>query len=165
MDTRWFVSFSPAFDLGSLPLTSPGLKLGIDVRRGVLVFHVVASGFLARTADAFGPSVALFDTMTLTCALGPLPRGVELGVCGGIGVGLLRATAANGGESALRLRPEVSALFRVDVALSPSWVITGDVGALLDPLRPSVMLAGMAEPYRPSLFALRGALGLALRFR
>jgi len=157
-DTRAFVVLAPTFDATTAPRPAAGLALGVDVRHGALAWRLSSAAFLANAAPG-GPSVALFDVLAAVCALGPLGGGYGVGLCGGGGLGLLRAVSAAGSTS-LRARPELTASARFDAPLSKWLVLSAEAGTLWDVARPR-----LGEPtYRPSLLTLRASLGLALRF-
>lgn len=153
-DIRWSLELGGAVDVGSLPHASPGVALGFDVRRGALGFHVAASAFLPQTERASGVSVGLFDVLASICALAPIGSRFDLGACGGLGAGLLRADSG----TAAALRPEGLAITRFDIVLVPGLLLTLDAGTVIDPLRTSV-----GDAYRSSLFSLRGSLGILAR--
>ena len=155
MDIRWSLALGGAADVGSLPHASPGAVLGFDVRRGALGFHAAASAFLPQsTAGTPSASVGLFDVLGTICALAPLGSRFDLGACGGLGAGLLRADSGAGSAA----RPEGVAITRFDMVLVPGLLLTLDAGTVVDPLRTRV-----GDVYRSSLFAFRGSLGVLVR--
>ena len=158
-DTRWYAIDAAVIDTGSLPRTSPGLSLGLDVRRGGLGAHAVASAFSPQVDHATGASIAMYDAMTMICAIGPVGR-FYLGACGGGGVGLLHASAR--GESDVAFRPQVVAITRLDFEVDKVLLFAADVGAVLDPLRSRLDVGGAT--YRASLVSLRASLGVHVRF-
>jgi hypothetical protein len=158
-DVRWSLQLGGAVDVGSLPHASPGVVLGFDVRRGALGFHLATSAFLPQTERASGrsgagASVGLFDVLASICALAPIGSRFDLGTCGGLGAGLLRADSG----TATAIHPEGLATTRFDVVLVPGLLLTLDAGTVIDPLRTTV-----GDAYRNSLFAFRGSLGILLR--
>ena len=157
-DIRWSLALGGAADVGSLPRASPGAVLGFDVRRGALGFHVAASGFLPQSTTGTpatpAASVGLFDVLGTICALAPLGSRFDLGACGGLGAGLLRADSGAGSAA----RPEGIAITRFDMVLVPGLLLTLDAGTVLDPLRTRV-----GDVHRSSLFAFRGSLGVLVR--
>ena len=159
-DIRWSLALGGAVDVGSLPRASPGAVLGFDVRRGALGFHAAASAFLPQTerasgtSGASGVSVGLFDVLASICALAPIGSRFDLGACGGLGAGLLRADSGAGSSA----RPEGLAITRFDIVLVPGLLLSLDAGTVIDPLRTRV-----GDVYRSSLFAFRGSLGVLVR--
>ena len=154
-DVRWSLALGGAVDVGSLPRATPGAVLGLDVRRGALGFHVEASGFLPQsTSGAPAASIVLLDLTGTICALAPLGSRFDLGACGGLGAGLLRADSGVGSSA----RPEGVALTRFDMVVVPGLLLTLDAGTVLDPLRTRV-----GDVYRSSLFTFRGSLGVLVR--
>lgn len=149
-DIRWSVALGGAVDVGGLPHPSPGAALGFDVRRGALGFHLAASAFLPQTERSF--RVGLFDLLATVCALAPIGSRFDLGACGGIGAGLLRA------EASATVRPEGVAVTRFDVVLVPGLLLSLEAGTVVDPLRTSA-----GEASRSSLFSFRGSLGVLVR--
>lgn len=157
-DTRWYAVAGGSLDTGTMPDPSLGATLGLDVRRGALGAKVVSSAFLA-TADAPGPSVALFDLVASGCAFAPFGGGAWAGLCAGGGIGLLRAKPELR-EPTLFARPEILASLRADLPLARSILLSLDGGALFDPVRPVLDASG----YRPPAVALRTSLALYVRF-
>lgn len=153
-DIRWSLQLGGAVDVGSLPHASPGVVLGFDVRRGALGFHVATSAFLPQTERASGASVGLFDLLASICALAPLGSRFDLGACGGLGAGLLRADSG----TAAALHPEGLAITRFDIVLFAGLLLTLDAGTVIDPLRTTV-----GDAYRNSFFSFRGSLGILVR--
>jgi hypothetical protein len=161
-DIRSSLELGGAVDVGSLPRASPGIVLGFDVRRGALGFHAAASAFLpqserrsgASSASSAGASVGLFDVLASICALAPLGSRFDLGACGGLGAGLLRADSG----AAPALRPEGLAITRFDIVLVPGLLLTLDAGTAIDPLRTAV-----GDASRSALFSFRGSLGILVR--
>jgi len=154
-DIRWSIALGGAVDVGSLPRAAPGAVLGFDVRRGALGFHAAASAFLPQSASGVSDvSVGLFDVLGTICALAPLGSRFDLGACGGLGAGLLRADSGAGSAA----RPEGLAITRFDVVLVPGLLLSLDAGTVVDPLRTRV-----GDVYRSSLFAFRGSLGVLVR--
>ena len=96
--------------------------------------------------------------MPLLCAMGPLSSRFDVGACAGAGAGLLRASVRD--ESAIVLRPQATALARLDLLLGAGFVVSANAGTILDPLRSPLRLAGVDDAYRPSLFSFRASLGL-----
>lgn len=164
-DIRWSGTVGAAVDVGSLPRAAPGLALGFDVRRGALGLRVVTSAFGAQRDHASGMSIAAFDTLIMICALAPIGSSVDLGACGGGGLGLLRAEGAASApaDSVIRFRPEGIATTRFDVSLFPALWVSLEAGVTVDPLRTRLPLAGDAEAHRASLVAFRSTLSLYLR--
>jgi hypothetical protein len=170
-DTRWSLTLGGAVDVGSLPRASPGLALGFDVRRGALAASVVASAFLAQDDRGSRASVALYDATAMICALAPVGLRLDIGACGGLGAGLLRAVPpasdAVAADAESRLRPQGLATTRTDVALLlPSLYLSLEAGVVVDPLRTRLPFAGRAAseaPHRASLVAFRGLLSVVLR--
>jgi hypothetical protein len=154
-DIRWSLALGGAVDAGSLPRATPGAVLGFDVRRGALGFHAAASAFLPQsTSGAAVASVGLFDVLATICALAPLGSRFDLGACGGLGAGLLRADSGAGSAA----RPEGVALMRFDMVLWPGLLLTLDAGTVIDPLRTRV-----GDVHRSSLFTFRGSVSLLVR--
>jgi hypothetical protein len=154
-DIRWSLALGGAVDVGSLPRASPGAVLGFDVRRGALGFHASASAFLPQSTSG-GPdvSIGLFDVLGTICALAPIGSRFDLGACGGLGAGLLRADSGAGSAA----RPEGLAITRFDIVLVPGLQLSLDAGTVVDPLR-----TRLGDVYRSSLFAFRGSLGVLVR--
>jgi hypothetical protein len=156
-------------DVGTLPRPSPGLTLGLDVRRGGLGARASVSGFRPQTESASGASVGLFDIMAMICALVPLGSRLDAGACLGGGVGLLRGvpppTEEAGRLIALRLQGLAGA--RLDVALVPKTLFLSlEPGAIVDPFRTSPLpaaLPAVGNGYRSSLVSFRSAVALDLR--
>ena len=154
-DIRWSLALGGAVDVGSLPRATPGAVLGFDVRRGALGFHAEASVFLPQsTSGVPAVSIGLLDLTATICALAPLGSRFDLGACGGLGAGLLRADSGVGSSA----RPEGVALTRFDMVVVPGLLLTLDAGTMLDPLRTRV-----GDAYRSSLFTFRGSLGVLVR--
>jgi hypothetical protein len=151
-DIRWSVALGGAADAGGLPRSSPGVVLGFDVRRGALGFHLAASGFVPQVEQS--QHVGLFDLLGTVCALAPIGSRFDLGVCGGLGAGLMRAA-----DSA-KARPEGVAVTRFDVVLVPGLLLSLEGGTVIDPLRTS---AGEGAVSRSALFSFRGSLGVLVR--
>ena len=149
-DIRWSLALGGAVDVGALPHPAPGAALGFDVRRGALGFHLAASGFLPQTEQGF--RVGLFDLLGSICALAPIGSRFDLGACGGIGAGVLRAAAS------ATVRPEGVGVTRFDVVLVPGLLLSLEAGTVVDPLRTSA-----GEASRSSLFSFRGSLGALVR--
>lgn len=153
-DIRWSVALGGAADAGGLPRPSPGVVLGFDVRRGALGFHLAASAFVPQVEH--GQHVGLFDLLGTVCALAPIGSRFDLGACGGLGAGLLRARAPD----SVTARPEGVAVTRFDVVLVPGLLLSLEAGTVIDPLRTS---AGEGAVSSSSLFSFRGSLGLLVR--
>jgi hypothetical protein len=159
-DIRWSVAVAAAADVGSLPRAAPGVALGFDVRRGALGFRVEASAFLPQVDRASDARVGLFDAMAMICALAPIGSFLDVGACGGLGAGMLRA------ESDVAYRPQGLGIVRADLVVFPGFLLTLDAGTVLDPLRTELSLpAGGAggDAYRASLLSFRGTLGFVIR--
>lgn len=158
-DVRWSATLGPAFDVGSLPRAAGGLAVGFDVRRGALAAHVAVAGFLPQEGRASRAPVALFGALPTVCALAPIGSRIDVGACGGAGVGVLRAAS-----TAVRL--EGLATARLDLSLSPLIYLSLELGALVDPFRTRLPLAASItadEGSRASLVSLRSSLSLQLR--
>jgi hypothetical protein len=164
-DVRWSATLGGAVDAGSLPRAAPGLALGFDVRRGALSARVAGAAFLPQLDRSSGASVALFDVMAMVCALAPIGSRFDVGMCGGAGIGLLRAVAAPSAppDSSLGVRPQGEAISRLDVTLLPGLLVSLEAGVVIDPLRSPMPLTA-SDAYRSSLFSFRGALALHVRF-
>lgn len=164
-DIRGSATLGGAVDIGALPRPSPGVALGFDVRRGALGAHLAASAFLGQHDRASGTSLALFDALASICALAPVGSRLDVGACGGLGAGLLRAELDATSAVSTRLRPEGLATSRVDVALTPVLYLSLEAGVVLDPLRTVSPLPSSPsqEAHRTSLFSFRGAVSLQVR--
>ena len=149
-DIRWSVALGGAADVGALPHPSPGAVLGFDVRRGALGFHLAASGFVPQVEN--GQHVGLFDLVGTVCALAPIGSRFDVGACGGLGAGLLRAA------DSVAARPEGVAITRFDVVLVPGLLLSLEAGTVIGPLRTSA-----GEASRSALFSFRGSLGVLVR--
>lgn len=165
-DLRWSATLGGTADVGSLPRASTGLAMGFDVRRGALAARGVTSIFAPQREPGSGASVALVDLMSMVCALAPVRAWFDAGACGGGGLGLLRAAEVPGGPSSssgASLRLQGLATARFDLVLSPAWSFSLETGAVVDPLRTALPVAGASDAARASLLAFRGVLGIYLR--
>lgn len=163
-DIRWSGTVGAAVDVGSLPRASLGLTLGFDVRRGALGLRVVSSAYGPQRDHASGASIAAFDTLAMICALAPIGSVIDLGACGGGGVGILGAEGASSApaDRMVRFRPEGLATTRFDVALLRALWVSLEAGVTIDPLRTRLRLAG-EDAHRASLVSFRSTLSLHLR--
>ncbi len=149
-DIRWSVALGGAADAGGLPHPAAGVVLGFDVRRGALGFRLAASGFVPQVEH--GQHVGLFDLVGTVCALAPIGSRFDVGACGGLGAGLLRAA------DSVAARPEGVAITRFDVVLVPGLLLSLEAGTVIGPLRTSA-----GEASRSALFSFRGSLGVLVR--
>lgn len=164
-DIRWAALVGGGMDVGSLPHASPEVELGFDVRRGALGLRLAASAVLPQTDHGSAASAALFDFMAMICALAPFASRFDVGACGGLGAGLLRAARSSSEprDSGASVRPQGLAITRLDMALLPALLLTLDAGTVIDPLRTTLPLAGGSDTYRASLFSFRSTLGVLIR--
>jgi hypothetical protein len=164
-DVRWSLAAGGAVDVGSLPRAAPGLALGLDVRRGGLGAAVLFSGYLPQEDRASAAEVGLFDATALVCLLVPTPVRLDAGACAGGSAGLLYGAASAGeAQGRFALRPEGTAVARVDFTLvRKALVLSLDPGLVFDPLRPSLVLSPSGDAFRPASFAFRGLVTLDVR--